>query len=378
MKRSNFSSSAQGAPPPHGSAMILTPNTPNPLLPTPPEPDALDSSSVAFMLPLNASSPLTTENPLHYATPSEHPPVTASKEQTTSSTEKAVSMASNQSFTRDEHRAFVSAIFDIGLKESSPLAVLDHMSKKLKTQYEGGLNLERLKSKLQKYRMKKNKGKEEFMSLYDETLGDFLKLLALQKRGNNDNFLPPIESLSSGEVPAYLTYSVISDQMEKTRRKRVKQNFEPLFHNGDHPSVHDTGLKKDDDQESTSNNTKIDQHKQEPLLSDHVDQQVKVENDPTSSRKSSSAVASSEEEAHDSSGLDQLILAASQGDENMENDEREINEDWLSSSLSLPSLTAAEKQSPIGRSFINFMGLFKSLEEELIANRLRKNSNIDK
>ena len=99
---------------------------------------------------------------------------TASKrvdtEKWTDVTSDTVATAVKQNeFQREDHRALVSAIFNIGLKESSPLAVMEQMSKRSKTLHEG-LNLERIKSKLQKYRKKSKKNKEEFMALYDDTL----------------------------------------------------------------------------------------------------------------------------------------------------------------------------------------------------------------
>ena len=68
----------------------------------------------------------------------------------------------NRAFTTKEHRDFVSAVFELGLKESSPAAIFAHMTYKSKEQFEG-LNLERIKSKLQKYRKSKDKNKEELV-----------------------------------------------------------------------------------------------------------------------------------------------------------------------------------------------------------------------
>ena len=67
----------------------------------------------------------------------------------------------------DLHRDFVSAIFDVGLKHSSPSSILEHMPKNEQ------ITSERIKSHLQKYRVHRNKSKKEFMSSYDASLSKF-------------------------------------------------------------------------------------------------------------------------------------------------------------------------------------------------------------
>lgn len=115
--------------------------------------------------------------------------------------------------TLSEHRALVSSIFEIGLKAASPVSVMSAMSPGSKNYYDG-LNLERIKSKLQKYRNKKKKNKDEFMDLYDKALLKLNKESYHMKSGNvQPQQLPiPIESLGSGEVAAYLTYSVMAEE----------------------------------------------------------------------------------------------------------------------------------------------------------------------
>jgi SHAQKYF class myb-like DNA-binding protein len=55
------------------------------------------------------------------------------------------------------HRDFVSAVFDVGLKHSSPSAILSQMPE------HEGITTERIKSHLQKYRVHRAKSKSEFM-----------------------------------------------------------------------------------------------------------------------------------------------------------------------------------------------------------------------
>ena len=83
-------------------------------------------------------------------------------------------------FPAEKHRELVSSIFDIGVKESSPASILAHMTKKSKSKYDG-LNLERIKSKLQKYRQSKERNKQEFMELYDKSMARFCKVLPASK-----------------------------------------------------------------------------------------------------------------------------------------------------------------------------------------------------
>jgi len=94
------------------------------------------------------------------------------------------------------HRDFVSAVFDVGLKHSSPSGVLDHM------QASEEVTTERIKSHLQKYRLHRQKSKKEFMSSYESTM---LRM----KSGENDH---SPASLSCGEIASHLTYSTMIEK----------------------------------------------------------------------------------------------------------------------------------------------------------------------
>ncbi|TMW69413.1 hypothetical protein Poli38472_001569 [Pythium oligandrum] len=65
----------------------------------------------------------------------------------------------------DLHRLFVAAIFDLGLKNASPKALLPFMQPSAS---DAGLTTEHLKSHLQKYRLNYDKSRAEFLSYYDE------------------------------------------------------------------------------------------------------------------------------------------------------------------------------------------------------------------
>ena len=72
-----------------------------------------------------------------------------------------------QCWSEADHRDFVAAIFEIGLKHSSPSALLEHMVEN------EDLTVERVKSRLQKFRLKREESRAEFMSSYDETMARY-------------------------------------------------------------------------------------------------------------------------------------------------------------------------------------------------------------
>lgn len=95
------------------------------------------------------------------------------------------------------HRDFVSAIFDVGLKHSSPNAILGHMPK------HEDITSERIKSHLQKYRVHRAKSKNEFMSNYVASLSKFRSV-----------GMGHVTSLAGGEVAAHLTYATTTETEE--------------------------------------------------------------------------------------------------------------------------------------------------------------------
>ncbi len=93
------------------------------------------------------------------------------------------------------HRDFVSAVFDVGLKHSSPSAILEQMPKHEQ------ITSERIKSHLQKYRLHRQKSKKEFMTSYSSTL---VKI----KSGEIDS---DPSTLNSGEVAAHLSFASMQE-----------------------------------------------------------------------------------------------------------------------------------------------------------------------
>ena len=94
------------------------------------------------------------------------------------------------------HRDFVSAVFDVGLKHSSPSAILEQMAPNEQ------ITTERIKSHLQKYRLHRQKSKKEFMSSYDSTLSKM-------KSGESEF---DTTSMNCGEKAAHLTYSTMNEK----------------------------------------------------------------------------------------------------------------------------------------------------------------------
>mmetsp|Transcript_9750 Transcript_9750/g.24293 ORF Transcript_9750/g.24293 Transcript_9750/m.24293 type:complete len:308 (-) Transcript_9750:226-1149(-) len=132
----------------------------------------------------------------------------------------------DQSWTEEQHRDFVSSIFEIGLKHASPAIILENMNQKVET-----ITSERVKSKLQKYRSSKNKekSKTEFMGQYNEFLQKIQSIQATTANTMGDARADPVllrfleESavrsssdpcslfLSGGDVAGYLTHCILKE-----------------------------------------------------------------------------------------------------------------------------------------------------------------------
>jgi len=107
------------------------------------------------------------------------------------------------------HRDFVSAIFDVGLKHSSPSTILEHMPAHEQ------ITSERIKSHLQKYRLHRTKSKKDFMGSYHASLNKF------QNDGINRKL-----SLSEGQVAAHLSYSTTTNAYTTGSKASGKQEKE--------------------------------------------------------------------------------------------------------------------------------------------------------
>ena len=110
----------------------------------------------------------------------------------------------------DLHRDFVSAIFDVGLKHSSPSAILDHMPS------HEPVTSERIKSHLQKYRLHRSKAKKEFMTCYDASMKKF-------QAGGLDSH----KVLAGGEGAAHASFVTMAESDETPITGEEQQATQP-------------------------------------------------------------------------------------------------------------------------------------------------------
>lgn len=123
------------------------------------------------------------------------PPKKRTQTNEDNSDQSTIDKYDDDQLTIDQHRHLVQSIYEIGLAEASPLLIFENMTEKIKNMYPE-LNIEKLKSKLQKYRKNKHKFREEFMKEYDENLKNMFGGGATM-----DSTLS-----SGGQDIAYLTY----------------------------------------------------------------------------------------------------------------------------------------------------------------------------
>lgn len=136
-------------------------------------------------------------------------------------------------WTEDTHRAFVSAVYHVGMKHASPAIILENMHTRPIS-----ITSERVKSHLQKYRLNRNKGKEEFMSGYDNWMTKAITLSNKSESSRNITAQPSfiLDMMSStlpvpGDIAAFLSYSVMMESKKgadsgKTKSKVESQNAE--------------------------------------------------------------------------------------------------------------------------------------------------------
>ena len=111
------------------------------------------------------------------------------------------SLVGEHEFSELDHRDLVAAIFEIGLKHSSPSALLEFMAEN------EDLTVERIKSRLQKFRLKREESKAEFLSSYDETMARFKSDEAVS------GLVPTYDGVrnQAAEPAAFLTHATIAE-----------------------------------------------------------------------------------------------------------------------------------------------------------------------
>ena len=115
-------------------------------------------------------------------------------------------------WSEEMHKMFVAAIFEVGLRNSSPAVILENMAQKPKT-----ITSERIKSKLQKYRNNRDKSKQEFMDEYSSFLH---RAHAIECAGGAGGAVAtPVallemmgsSKLLGGDAAAFLSYAVMKE-----------------------------------------------------------------------------------------------------------------------------------------------------------------------
>lgn len=172
-------------------------------------------------------------------------------------------MTQQQHWSQASHRAFVECIYDIGVKHASPSVILENMnntgvvviqqSKQQRSKQqqqcrdscnnaktENMITSERVKSHLQKYRKNRPKAKVDFMQPYDAWMQKALHLQDSKSKQDTTNLASPAallemvsgKALSSGEMAAFLSYSVMMDDGTNN-----DDNSSSSLSNGIHPNV---------------------------------------------------------------------------------------------------------------------------------------------
>ena len=218
-----------------------------------------------------------------------------------------------QCWSEADHRDFVAAIFEIGLKHSSPSALLEHMVEN------EDLTVERVKSRLQKFRLKREESRAEFMSSYDETMARYKS-----------------DEAVSGTVP---TYGGVRNQSAEpaaflTRATIAEGSGQPLPFN---PEPHGNGAA------GAASSSVVGRNSAASATSmQRYGRKIPV-------TALSGSVAASMIEQGEVGGAP----------------------------LRLPELTEDELHTPIGQSFSHLMGLFASLKDNLLQQRAEAAAAID-
>jgi SHAQKYF class myb-like DNA-binding protein len=116
-----------------------------------------------------------------------------------------------EEWDEETHKFFAKAIYDIGLRNSSPAVILENMVQQPKM-----ISSERVKSKLQKYRNQSERSKQEFMEEYSSFIR---KAKAVEIAGGEGSTAPGalLEMMGSsklygGDVAAFLSYAVMKER----------------------------------------------------------------------------------------------------------------------------------------------------------------------
>jgi SHAQKYF class myb-like DNA-binding protein len=116
-----------------------------------------------------------------------------------------------------QHKDFVAAIFEVGLKTCSPSVIMENM--RIKPRY---ITRERTKSHLQKYRITKDRNKDDFMSEYSAFMNKTEAIKTKYLQATNQEAIPKVilskvlngkkpTKLIGGQAAALLSFSVLNN-----------------------------------------------------------------------------------------------------------------------------------------------------------------------
>jgi SHAQKYF class myb-like DNA-binding protein len=118
------------------------------------------------------------------------------------------------SWNEQQHKDFVAAIFQIGLRNSSPAVILENMTQKPES-----ITSERVKSKLQKYRKSRDKSKDDFLEEYESFLQRAKAIECPGGRAAGEESPPSAllelmgsNKLLGGDAAAFLSYAVMKER----------------------------------------------------------------------------------------------------------------------------------------------------------------------
>jgi len=127
-----------------------------------------------------------------------------------------------------QHRAFVSAVFDEGMKHASPAVVMEHMTDTR------DLTSERVKSRLQKFRKRQSKSKAAFMLEYDRCMTKFITGNG-SERGIASSSFPDSEQSernSGATAIALVTKAILGESLAEPTELRADGGTNSSFDHG--------------------------------------------------------------------------------------------------------------------------------------------------
>jgi len=220
-------------------------------------------------------------------------------------------------WSEDLHRAFVEAVFRVGMRQASPSVILENMTNEDNLP----LTTERVKSRLQKYRNNSRKSSGEFTQEYDTWI---TKALTVGRSGGSASFVDPstlldmmgVERLLGGDVAAVLTYGCMAEDAKTAPPPQAPQQ------------------------------TAAPAPAQEPQPRQPQQQQTQVPPSTTNGHPLTP----------------KELWTGSQ----------EYNKYFAGSKIKLPVLTKEERKSPLGASLNHTIGLFYSMTRQIMQQRSKK------